>query len=128
MVLPAGVAPAASRLSIERSATELRKEENGSPAWTRTKTLRINNPMGYYYPTGECERVDAGGNAPLVGSRTILQRRVYRPRSGTGSLLEKWWQAPVMLRVVRVMSPESGLPGLRLKTKLVAVAGVAPAF
>jgi len=51
----------------------------------RTKTSRINNPVGYCYPTGEWKMVDAGGNAPLVGFRTVLRRRVYSPRSGSAS-------------------------------------------
>lgn len=107
-----------SRFSKPISAPAVRtsKWKNGSPAWIRTKASRINNPVGYCYPTGERDRklVGAGGNAPLVGFRTVLRRRVYSPLSGAAPFFEgNWWQAPVMLRVSRVMSPGSRLPGLR---------------
>lgn len=69
--------------------------------------------------------VDAGGNAPLVGFRMILRRRVYSPRSGSASFGK------------RVASPGNA-PGRqgyeprvwtsRLAVEWVAVAGVVPAF
>ena len=57
--------------------------------------------------------VGAGGDAPLVSFRHCFVTAGLQAASRISAFMEKWLQAPVMLRIVGHMKPGSRLLGLR---------------